>query len=120
MAKCQETAGLLFPTNCDQEATRRCTQCQKWVCDDHSRRLDSGDYCIRCVREFAKDRQLRHKPSMSHLRDDPYFYWYYWGSEVFGDDYRAEDYAIFDRPAEIFEPKFKPKKRERERDWEYS
>lgn len=33
---------------------------------------------------------------MAHLRDDPYFFWYYAGDAWFDDPYGAEDYALFD------------------------
>ena len=33
---------------------------------------------------------------MAHLRDDPYFFWYYTGEHWFTDPYGAEDYSLFD------------------------
>lgn len=120
MQKCQETAGLLFPTECAQAATHQCQNCQRWVCDRHFRAIELAMYCVRCVRDMAKDPSMRHQSSMAHLRDDPHFYWYYWGSEVFGDNYRAEDYAIFDRPADLLEPGLKLKHELRERNWDDS
>jgi hypothetical protein len=33
---------------------------------------------------------------MAHLRDDPYFFWYYSGDNWFHDPYGADDYALFD------------------------
>lgn len=34
---------------------------------------------------------------MRHLRDDPYFFWYFAGADWYADPYGAEDYALFDK-----------------------
>lgn len=76
-------------------ATTQCVRCHKPICQTHSRGQGYGTTCISCLREAAKNPQQR--ASMAHLRDDPYFFWYFPGGDWFVDPYGAEDYALFDQ-----------------------
>lgn len=55
MAKCKETAGVLFAHVCTQEATLSCVACSKPICEMHSRQLPSGVTCIQCYKEQRRD-----------------------------------------------------------------
>ena len=94
MSKCREVAGVLFKHACGVPATAQCVRCHKPICATHSRGQGYGLTCISCLREAAKSPQQR--SSMAHLRDDPYFFWYYSGDDWFSDPYGDEDYALFD------------------------
>ena len=94
MSKCREVAGLLFKHECNAPAASQCARCHKPICSTHARGQGYGTTCIGCLREAAKHPAQR--ASMAHLRDDPYFFWYYVGADWFTDPYGAEDYALFD------------------------
>jgi len=51
MAKCKETAGVLFPHPCSRESTLSCSKCQRLICDLHARRDNTGDVCISCFKQ---------------------------------------------------------------------
>jgi hypothetical protein len=63
--KCEERAGFLIPRACPTEATVQCTQCQKWVCGNHTANLTHGGLgCTSCaaaenVGPGANARQIR-------------------------------------------------------------
>ena len=63
MAKCKESAGVLYPHPCTRESTRTCGQCQKLICDLHSREIQQSLFCITCYKKL---------PSASRLADDPF------------------------------------------------
>jgi len=46
------------------------------------------------MREGFKDPYKRH--SYAHLRDDPYFFWYFREGSWMKDPYGEEDYSLFD------------------------
>lgn len=46
------------------------------------------------MREGFKDPYKRH--SYAHLRDDPYFFWYFRDGSWMKDPYGDEDYSLFD------------------------
>ncbi|MBS2038677.1 hypothetical protein JST97_27095 [bacterium] len=51
MAKCKESAGVLYPHPCTRESTRTCGRCSKAICDLHSRQTGAGGVvCIACFR----------------------------------------------------------------------
>ena len=94
MSRCRETAGVLFKHMCRADAVTTCSACQKPVCALHSRRHGYGTVCVSCLRTQMKNPNAR--GSYAHLRDDPYFFWYYNDYGWFDDPYGAEDYALFD------------------------
>ncbi|MFN8606097.1 MAG: hypothetical protein U0931_01105 [Vulcanimicrobiota bacterium] len=54
MAKCKESAGVLYPHPCTRESTRNCGRCNKAICDLHSRQTGGGGFvCIACFRSAA-------------------------------------------------------------------
>ena len=63
------------------------------VCNVHARPTASGMACISCLRRTLRD--PRQRPSFAHLRDDPYFYWYFDGGD-WAEEYDRYDYALFD------------------------
>lgn len=101
MSRCRETAGILFNRKCHAEAVGTCSECKKPVCQTHSRNYWESVTCITCLRELIKQKptekatRARQKQTKAHLRDDPFFYWYYvddvWFNEPYGDD----DFALF-------------------------
>lgn len=93
MNRCRETAGVLFHKRCHYEATQACQSCNKPICRAHVRRFEAMEVCVTCARQWLSNPQYRN--SQQHLRDDPYFYWYYHSS--YHDPYGAEDYALFDQ-----------------------
>lgn len=92
MSRCRETAGILFKKRCQFPATGTCATCQKPVCRVHVRSLSDAEVCITCARTTMDDPTKRR--SYAHMRDDPYFYWYYHSDAV--DPYSDGDYALFD------------------------
>ena len=106
--RCKATAGLLFPRQCDQPAGGQCQRCARPVCQAHVRQGPSGEpLCMTCVREGL--REQRHRGSYAHLRDDPYFFWYF--TAGLADDFTASDYLLFgDTGGGDFDASF-------ERDW---
>lgn len=95
MNRCRETAGILFKRKCGEAAAGACVQCKKPICYTHGRSYWQSVACVTCLRELIKT-QPQQKQNQAHLRDDPYFYWYFvddmWMHEPYGDD----DYALFD------------------------
>ncbi|MEM1033132.1 MAG: hypothetical protein AAF928_18655 [Myxococcota bacterium] len=95
MSRCRETAGILFPKKCGEPAVGACSQCKKPICKTHSRDYWQSIACVSCLRGLIEG-QPQQKQSQAHLRDDPYFYWYYvdtpWNEEAYG----ASDYRLFD------------------------
>lgn len=91
--RCREVAGILFKKRCKLVATQACSQCQKPTCHLHIRVFGGSPLCISCGRAHAAEPGNRQ--SMGHLRDDPYFYWYYESGHWFHDDYAASDYDVF-------------------------
>lgn len=95
MSRCRETAGILFQRKCAAPAVGTCSQCKKPICQTHGRNYWQSVACVTCLRELIK-KQPQQKQSQAHLRDDPYFYWYYvddhWDDEPYGYD----DYRLFD------------------------
>lgn len=95
MSKCREVAGLLFKHECSASAVAQCVRCHKPICKDHARGQGYGLTCVGCLRTAAQ--QPAQRASMAHLRDDPYFFWYYVGTDWYSDPYGAEDYSLFDK-----------------------
>ena len=100
MSRCKETAGVLFKHPCDAEADSACVLCRKPVCAAHRRGDGYQTRCISCLRKEVQ--QPSKRASRAHLRDDPYFYWYYEADDLFDDPYGADDYALFDQDASGF------------------
>lgn len=95
MSACQETAGLLFRRPCPNPASHACGQCNKPICSACARSLPgSAPLCITCARNDPRSQDQRHQGT------DPYFYWYRPSDQPWVDDYSAEDYALFDNPAD--------------------
>ena len=95
MNRCRETAGILFKHRCDAPAIGQCAQCQKPVCQTHARPWGQSLVCVSCLRQQVQP--TGHRGSYAHLRDDPYFFWYFREDGWLGDPYGADDYALFDR-----------------------
>lgn len=91
--RCREVAGILFKKRCQLVATQTCVQCQKPTCHIHIRVVDQRPLCITCARTTLTS--TRDRRSMAHLRDDPYFFWYYESDRWFDDDYDDSDYDLF-------------------------
>lgn len=51
MAKCKETAGVLYPHPCTRESTLSCSKCSKPICSLHSREIGGGSLCIACFKQ---------------------------------------------------------------------
>ena len=87
---------MLFHHPCKNPATTRCSTCQKPICVRHTKEDQARPFCVTCLREQLKDR--RGRGSRAHLRDDPYFYWYFHDSGWDNDDepYSSSDYGLFD------------------------
>ena len=98
MSRCKEKAGLLFPRPCEAAARAACARCHKPVCATHLRQAQGQPTCVGCVRADLRERQ--HRGSYAHLRDDPYFFWYFDQEQWFGESFTAEDYALFDGGAQ--------------------
>jgi hypothetical protein len=94
VSQCQENAGILFNHACKNQATAQCAWCRKMVCSVHVRVFQTGTACVNCVRHVLKDRNQR--SGYVHLREDPYFYWYFDGSD-WEDGYNDYDYDIFSK-----------------------
>lgn len=99
MSRCRETAGVLFKKQCHFPSTQKCGACNKPICRMHVRQFSEREVCIACARTELQ-REPSSRGSYSHLRDDPYFYWYYSDSSWFHDPYGEEDYALFDTGVE--------------------
>jgi hypothetical protein len=93
MTRCREMAGILFKRKCEQQSVAQCAQCHKPVCNQHVKQSAAGPSCVTCVRNQLQDRSKR--GNYSHLRDDPYFYWYFY-DDFDNDPYDAGDYSVFD------------------------
>ena len=53
MAKCKESAGVLYPHPCTREATLTCGACEKPICALHSRDSSAGrPICIACFKKI--------------------------------------------------------------------
>ncbi|MCA9654629.1 MAG: hypothetical protein H6712_10045 [Myxococcales bacterium] len=95
--RCREVAGILFKRKCQLVATQTCSQCNKPTCHLHIRVLGGKPLCIACAREktheLAGSKDSR--GSLGHLRDDPYFYWYYESGRWFDDGYETADFDVF-------------------------
>ena len=96
MSRCRETAGVLFKHECAADAIAACATCGKPICGLHARPWGQGSACVTCLRAQLKDPQAR--GTFAHLRDDPYFYWYY-NDLGFADPYGPDDFALFDAGA---------------------
>lgn len=94
MSRCRETAGILFKHSCHAAAVAECASCRKPVCATHHRRFPYGALCVSCLRTQLKNPAMR--GSYAHLRDDPFFYWYYRPAGWLSDPYGEDDYALFD------------------------
>ena len=95
MNRCRETAGILFKRKFSAPAMGSCSQCQKPICQNHGRNYWQSVACVTCLREMIKQ-QPQQRQSQAHLRDDPYFYWYYVDDVWIDEPYGADDYALFD------------------------
>ncbi|MEZ4442654.1 MAG: hypothetical protein R3B72_26405 [Polyangiaceae bacterium] len=94
MTRCRETAGILFSRRCDRPAIGECTRCKKPICDHHGRRYWQSVACVACLRTLIKQ-QPQERQSQAHLRDDPYFYWYYVDDGWDSEPYDGDDFALF-------------------------
>ena len=94
MSRCRESAGILFKRRCVEYAVTSCSQCRKPICATHSRQYWQTIACVTCLRKHLDNPQQR--ASFQHMRDDPYFYWYFWHDGWVGDPYGEEDYRLFD------------------------
>lgn len=92
--RCREQAGLLFKHRCQEPASGQCSMCHKPICQLHQRPQAYNVLCIGCTRNQFRANPYA-KTSMGHLRDDPYFYWYFHSSS-FHDPYGDDDYSLFD------------------------
>jgi hypothetical protein len=92
MSRCRETAGILFKKRCQFPSTQACSKCNKPICRVHVRALSQGEVCIACARTMMDDPNGRR--SYAHMRDDPYFYWYFHSG--YDEPYSDSDYALFD------------------------
>lgn len=95
MTQCRETSGILFRQPCSAEAVAACFNCQRPVCGRHARQVPQGFACVTCMRSELEHPDRR--GSYAHLRDDPYFYWYYTRSPWHSHPYDQDDFALFDR-----------------------
>ena len=93
MSRCRETAGILFKKRCQFPATHACSKCNKPICMVHLRDLNVGEVCIACARAVMAETKDRR--SLAHMRDDPYFYWFFDDSDDYA--YDDSDYALFDQ-----------------------
>ena len=100
MKRCRELAGILFKHECRAPATLQCVRCHKPVCNQHARGQGYGFTCVTCLREAMQNPAQR--SNLAHLRDDPYFFWYFQGANWYADPYGADDYALFDTSASEF------------------
>jgi hypothetical protein len=50
--------------------------------------------CVSCLRQQM--RQPAQRASYAHLRDDPYFFWYFHDDSWLADPYGSDDYALFE------------------------
>lgn len=91
--RCQCKTGVLFDHPCRDPATTRCSACGRGTCAVHIRATAAGQRCVPCLRQALRDRQAR--GHFAFLRDDPYFYWYFSGSNE-DSAYDEYDYQLFD------------------------
>ena len=91
--RCCETQGLLFKRRCTSAATSHCSACNKPICSEHGRSANEQQLCIGCTRERIRG-DASQSASLSHLRDDPYFYWYY-SNDMADPGFDDSDFALF-------------------------
>ncbi|MBI3930257.1 MAG: hypothetical protein HY319_32270 [Armatimonadetes bacterium] len=85
MARCRETAGLLFSHPCKEDAAQNCARCQKPICPKHLRPWQGQNYCIGCHKEAQ-----RQSGQTGGSLEDPYYY-----SSFYYSDY--DDFGRYDR-----------------------
>ncbi len=94
--KCQETAGVLIPRPCRNEAATACQICGKQVCGEHIVALPTGqEACTHC----AADQNVGQGVQREQYYDD-YGYdtgFYRWHSGPSYTYYTYHDYDTFDR-----------------------
>ncbi len=95
MSRCREDAGILFQRKCNQPAVGQCGQCNKPICQTHGRNYWQSVACVSCLREMIK-KQPQQRQSQAHLRDDPYFHWYFVDDQWMHESYSDHDYGLFD------------------------
>ncbi len=70
---CNESTGFLFRHRCDRYPQNRCEACNKPICPDHERPLDTLMLCVACNRAETRRRGLKNSPRRGY-DDNPYFY----------------------------------------------
>ncbi|MCB9753562.1 MAG: hypothetical protein H6713_26770 [Myxococcales bacterium] len=100
MRRCKEIAGILFKRPCKEPAAYTCTSCGKPICEAHARPGGGAQSCVSCTREAMRDPSRR--GTYAHLREDPYFFWYFHEDAWFGEPYGDEDYSLFETGASDF------------------
>ncbi len=100
MRRCKEIAGILFKRPCKQTAAHQCTHCGKPICESHARPSQGHQACVTCTREAMRDPSRR--GTFAHLRDDPYFFWYFHQDTWFDEPYSDADYSLFETGASDF------------------
>lgn len=89
--RCNETSGFLFSHDCDRRPIKKCDQCMKPICEEHTCEFampEETALCTSCAKSKQQPNQTaggRGGNSRHHRDDhdtyDPYFYGgYYYGS----------------------------------------
>lgn len=98
--RCNETSGFLFSHACERRSVKKCTQCMKPICEEHSSEFASPEETVLCTscakaRIPEKDKGNSRGRGGSSRNDryhdhDPYFYGgYYYGSGYHSGGYMS-------------------------------
>jgi len=90
--RCNDRAGFLFSHDCPYPPVNECRQCQRPVCDSHTRYNEASEpVCVTCSKSVvsAKPTQRRPGDARPYYDSDPYFYGYthYYGYGHYGRGY---------------------------------
>jgi len=94
MGNCQVQKGLFALKECGEFASIQCTDCQKFVCNQHSQQDGGLIICSECYGKKHQDSFTNNKRG-GFLHDDRYFMmWYFANRNSF---YHNSHYTPFDR-----------------------